>query len=589
MDTPPNKLTKPDGAAVPRQQLEQDLILEVSQAVSSTLDLDTVLQIIADGTARLVGVESAAVYLVDGEQLFLGATTPPLDPGLPEAVRWASVEEHPNIREALGTRAPVVLADALNSELSPAERVVVELRSLRSLLFLPFCLEQRPIGVLILGTRTWEHAFDMREVNLCRTITNQLAVSVQNARLHTHLKRYAAELEQRMAEQARLEEQLRQAQKMEAVGQLAGGVAHDFNNLLQVIQGFTDLARDELQPESGAHESLGMVLQASERAAQLVRQLLAFGRRQVLSLSNVDLDKVVDGLMPMLRPLLGATISVECRLGGSLSAIEADPNQLEQVLVNLCVNARDAMPDGGTIVIATSSVLVDAQRRQALALPRAGGYVLLAVSDTGCGMSPETRARVFEPFFTTKAPGHGTGLGLATVYGLVTQHGGAIQIHSEVGRGTRVEVYFPVATASKEEPVPVQQQAVRGGTETILVAEDEPLVLELARASLAAAGYTVLTAASGVDALALIDTRANQLDLLVLDVVMPGVGGEAVVRQLRDRYPELPVLFASGYGMNTRGKPRAERSAFLQKPYGREELLRRVRELLDDAKGTESK
>lgn len=582
MDTPANNTPRPIEATSPKQQLEQDLVFEVSQAVGSTLDLDAVLQIIADGTARLVGVESAAVYLLDGDQLFLGATTPPLDPGVPEALRWATLDEHPKIREALRIRAPLVLGDALSAELSPAERVVVELRNLRSLLFLPFCLEQKPIGVLILGTTTWEHAFDAHEVNLCRTITNQLAVSVQNARLHTRLKRYAAELEQQMAEQVRLEDQLRQAQKMEAVGQLAGGVAHDFNNLLQVIQGFTDLARDELPPNSSAYESLGLVLQAAERAGLLVRQLLAFGRRQVLSLSNIDLDKVVDGLMPMLRPLLGETIRIECRHEVPLAAIEADPNQVEQVLVNLCVNARDAMSEGGTILVATRNVIADERRRQDLALPHVGAYVLLEVTDAGCGMSPETQAHVFEPFFTTKKPGHGTGLGLATVHGLVTQHGGAVRIHSEVGKGTRVEVYLPVATAPKQHLDSPRQGALRGGTETILVAEDEPLVLELARASLAAAGYTVFTAANGADALALVEARAHQLDLAVLDVVMPQLGGEAVVRHLRDRRPGLPVLFASGYGMKSRAKERCqERSAFLQKPYGREELLRKVRELLD--------
>lgn len=566
----------------PRHQLEQDLLLEVSQTVSSTLDLEAVLQIIADGTARLVGVETAAVYLIEGNQLYLGATTPPLDPSVPESFRWASTDDHPHIHEALRSRAPLVLPDAARSALSPAERVIVEIRNLRSLLFLPFCLEQTPIGVLILGTTSGEHVFDAREVNLCRTITNQLAVSVQNARLHTSLKRYAAALEQQMAEQQRLEQQLRQAQKMEAVGQLAGGVAHDFNNLLQVMQGFTSLAREEVQPESSAHESLGLVLQATERAGLLVRQLLAFGRRQVLSLAIVDLNLVIDNLLPMLRPLLRANITVERRLVTPLDAVEADPNQLEQVLVNLCVNARDAMPDGGTLVVTTGNVIVDERLCHELTLPCAGAYVILEVADSGCGMTAETQARVFEPFFTTKGPGQGTGLGLATVHGLVAQHRGAVHIDSAVGRGTRMRVYLPAATAAKQDAILSQLPAVSHGTETILVAEDEPLVLELTRASLAAAGYKVLTAANGVEALAVIESRAQELDLAVLDVVMPQLGGEAVLRRLRELRPRIPVVFATGYGRNTHDNQSEQESiALLQKPYVREELLRKVREMLD--------
>jgi signal transduction histidine kinase len=560
-------------------------MLELSQAVSSTLDLEAVLQIIADGTARLVGVETAAVYTFEGDELYLGATTPPFDPNTPESVRWASVADHPHIAESIRSRAPLILPDARTADLSPQERMIVELRELRSLLFLPFCVEQNAIGVLILGTKTDAHAFDVHEVNLCRTLTNQLAVGVQNAKLHTRLKRYATELERQMAEQKRLEEQLRHAQKMEAVGQLAGGVAHDFNNLLQVIQGFTNLALEDLPAGSGAHESLGFVMEASERAGLLVRQLLAFGRRQVLSLAVVDLDTIVDRMMPMLRPLLGENVSIERRCETDLHTVEADANQIEQVLVNLCVNARDAMPQGGAVVLTTRTALVDVQSAQGLGLPRAGDYVVLEVADSGCGMSPEVLARVFEPFFTTKGPGHGTGLGLATVHGLVAQHHGGVHIESELGRGTRVAVYLPAATDAMPEHAEPGRQTTPGGVETILVAEDEPLVLELTRASLAAAGYTVLTATNGVEALDLAATRGHQLSLAVLDVVMPQLGGEAVLRQLRKMRPGLPVIFATGHGWTApSGDSSNESIGLLQKPYGRAALLHKVREMLDAAK-----
>jgi signal transduction histidine kinase len=568
--------------AVADPSLEQQLLLEVSQAVSSTLDLGSVLQSIASGTARLAGVETTAVYLFEGDHLFLGATTPPLAPGFPEALRWAKLEDHPHIAAAVQCRNVVVLADAPRTDLSPAERVVVESRGLRSLLFLPFCLEEIPVGVLILGTTTCERHFDSREVNLCRMLTNQLAVSVQNAKLHTSLKGYAAELERQMAEQKRLEDQLRHAQKMEAVGQLAGGVAHDFNNLLQVIEGYASLACDEAPPGGEVSEYLGYVLQASERAGLLVRQLLAFGRRQVLSLAIVDLDQIVEALMPMLRPVLGEAISVDFRRGGPLDPIEADPNQIEQVLVNLCVNARDAMAEGGTIVITTGNTYVDDRRCAELSLPNEGAYVRLEVEDSGCGMSAETMARVFEPFFTTKGEGRGTGLGLATVHGLVVQHRGAVAIHSELGRGTRVTVYLPAAASRTFEPTGAEPAPAARGTETILVVEDEPLVLELTRAFLVAAGYTVLTAASGVEAIEAVDSMAGPVDLAVLDLVLPRLGGEAVLRHLRQRWPGVPVIFASGHGHRARSQvATSERTAFLQKPFGREALLRKVREMLD--------
>lgn len=574
-----------DEANAPRHELEQDLLLAVSHAVSSTLDLGAVLQVIADGTARLAGVETAAVYLIEEQRLFLGATTPPLAPNLPESLLWAFLDDHPHIVEAIRSRSPLVLLDAPRAELTPAEREVVELRNLRSLLYVPFFLDKDPVGVLILGTTTDAHVFEPRESNMCRTLANQLAVGVQNAKLHTGLKRYAAELERQMAEQKRLEEQLRHAQKMEAIGQLAGGIAHDFNNLLQVIQGFASFAREEVPPEGTAHESLGFVLQATERAAVLVRHLLAFGRRETPNLAIVDLRQVVEGLLPMLRPLLGESVTVDCRHGAQLDLVDADPNQLEQVLVNLSVNARDAMPDGGTVVIETRNESIDERRREELCLPRAGEYVLLVVEDTGCGMTPDTQARVFEPFFTTKGPGHGTGLGLAIVHGLVAQHRGAVRIQSAIGCGTRVQVYLPAAEANTRAVSQAEPRAVVGGTETILVVEDELLVLELTRAMLTAAGYAVLTARNGREAFEIIESRASELDLAVLDVVMPELSGGSVLQRLRERRPNIPVVFASGYARAP--SPCAAQQgqiAFLAKPFTREKLLRKVREMLDAAR-----
>jgi len=566
----------------PRHRFEQDLLLEVSQAVSSTLDLEVLLQTIADGTARLVGVETAAVYTIEDENLFLGATTPPLDAGMPESLRWAHRDDLPHLRRSVESRKPLVLLDARQAELSSAERVIVEVRNLRSLLFLPFCLEDEPIGVLILGTTSGEHEFDDHEISLCRTLTNQLAVSVQNARLHTGLKKYAAELETQMAEQERLAEQLRHAQKMEAVGRLAGGVAHDFNNLLQVVHGFTSLAREGVEPVGNAHKFLGFVLEAAERAALLVRQLLAFGRRQVLDMAVVDVSEIIEELMPMLRPVVGEHIAIECRYEVPLGHVEADRNQVEQILINLCINARDAMPEGGSLVISTNNVEVDQARASELGLPGPGSHVLLEVVDSGCGMTAETMARVFEPFFTTKGQGEGSGLGLATVHGLVTQHGGAIHIHSEVGSGTRVSIHLPVTSKTASERALEAPRRAPTGCETILVAEDDPLVHMFTRAVLEEAGYTVLSATTGAEAVAVVDDRGDSLDLALLDVVMPVLGGKAVFHHLCKCRPGIPVVFTSGYGEDMlRLDCDGGRVALVQKPYARDDLLRKIRELLD--------
>jgi signal transduction histidine kinase/CheY-like chemotaxis protein len=565
-----------------RHQFEQNLLLEVSQAVASTLELDAVLQIIADGTARLIGVETSAVYLVEGPRLYLGATTPPLDPGMPEGVRWISSDTHPHIARAIESRQPLVLKDAPAADLSPPERMLVELRQLRSLLFLPFCHEGEPIGVLILGTTSRARVFEERDVDLCRTLTNQLAMGVQNARLHTGLKKYSAELETQMAEQAKLSEQLRQAQKMEAVGQLAGGVAHDFNNLLQLIVGYTDMARRGIDPSSDSHKALGFVTQAADRASILVRQLLAFGRREQLRMTAVDVNQVVDGLLPMLYPVLGESISVEYRKGAELRLVWADANQLEQILVNLAINARDAMPHGGSLTITARNVLADEALRQRRSLPSTGPYVLIEVSDTGVGMDPQTRERAFEPFFTTKERGEGTGLGLSTVYGLIGQHRGAIYIVSALGRGTSIEVYLPVALGADVDETTGPASDTLRGTETILLAEDHETVRELTRAMLESAGYSVLVASNGAEAVRIIADHAGEVALALLDVVMPKQGGEKVFQYLREHQPDVPVLFATGYGANaTAVVQRHEGVALIQKPYAREELLRQIRQILD--------
>ena len=380
-----------------------------------------------------------------------------------------------------------------------------------------------------------------------------------------------------------LEVQLRQAQKMEAVGQLAGGVAHDFNNLLQVILGFGDMARAELGAESPIRKDLDEIMKAGNRAKTLVRQLLAFSRRQVLDMRDINLNDLIADLMTMLRRVIGEHITLDVISGHDLGIVSADPGQIQQILMNLCVNARDAMPDGGRITIETENVHVDEAFCDTHAWAQPGPYALLSVSDTGCGMDEETMANVFEPFFTTKGVGEGTGLGLSTVYGLVKQHQGMIHAHSEVDWGTTFKVYLPLVERPAAPVADRLEGPALGGTETILLAEDDEMVRTLSQTVLERAGYTVLTACDGEDALRVFDERVDDIDMALLDVMMPKLGGRAVFEHIQKARPNMRVLFASGYSMSAIHTDFVldEGLELVQKPCPPDDLLRRVRQLLD--------
>jgi len=389
-----------------------------------------------------------------------------------------------------------------------------------------------------------------------------------------------------VTERRLLEDQLRHSQKMEAVGRLAGGVAHDFNNLLTVIKGYSDLMLNELRPGDRLRNEVDEIRRAADRAAALTRQLLAFSRRQVLEPRLLDLNQVVNNMDRMVRRLLGDDVELHTSLDPHLGSVKADPGQIEQVLMNLAVNARDAMPTGGRLTVETRTVELDSSYTRDRQMQQAGQYAMLAVSDTGIGMEPEVRSRIFEPFFTTKDPGKGTGLGLSTVYGIVQQSGGHISCYSEVGKGTCFKIYLPVVagtvTDASKVATPPSAQAY-SGTETILLIEDEDGVRALVRDILQRQGYNVLETHDGAEAMAMADRHQGKIDLLLSDVVLAHMSGREIAKQICAKRQDMRVLFISGYteeaivhhGVLEPG------TAFLQKPFTPAALIRKVREVID--------
>ncbi len=535
----------------------------IGRAVTSQLHLSGVLAEVVHAAMQLLGNPFAQIVLWDEatRQLTFGAAEGPTS----ERVRTQQFQLGRGINGRVAeTREPMIVDDYHESPYA-----VPECADVVATITVPILFGDRLLGVLHSHTTEPGRRFTAGHLRRLQTLATHAAIAIENARLFAELQRSY--------------ETLRQSQKMEAIGQLAGGVAHDFNNLLTVITGYSEMLLARLPRHDPARGKIEEILQAGERASALTQQLLAFSRKQVLQPQILDLNAHVAKLQEMLRRLIGEDIALETRLAQPLGCVKADPVQIQQVIINLAVNARDAMPQGGRLVLETANVTLDEAAARAAGLA-AGAYVRLAVTDTGRGMSPEVMEHIFEPFFTTKGDGKGTGLGLSTVYGIVSQSGGHVRVESELGRGTTMTIYLPAVSAAAEGPPEALAAPVRrGGGERVLVVEDEEAVRHLTAAMLQELGYAVAEAGSADEALSVLrSNRQGAIRLMLTDVVMPGTNGLELRRIVAAEHPAVRVILMSGYtdhSLLTHGA--LDASPFLQKPFSSAGLLAKVRTVLE--------
>jgi signal transduction histidine kinase/ActR/RegA family two-component response regulator len=556
--------------ALHRRNRELTMLNQIIAASASGLKIEEVLETACRELALTFGVPQVAAALLNEEQTAAVVVAEYLTEGRPSLL-YESIPTKGGVGflGLLDQKAPLVVHNAQNDPRLASIHDLMRQHDVVSILLLPLTIKGEVVGALGLDAIEPGH-FSAEDISLAWSVGNQVAAVLAQTRLNK--------------QRQRLEEQYHQAQKMEAVGRLTAGIAHDFNNLLTAINGFAQLMRYELSPDDPRQEMVDRIWDSGRRAADLIRQLLVFSSKQVVKLQALDLNDVVAGMDKLLRRIIGEDIELKTALNPGLWPIKADQAQIEQVIVNLAVNARDAMPDGGQLTIETTNVLLDEGYAATHLEAQPGEYVLLAMSDAGVGMSEEVKAHIFEPFFTTKEPGKGTGLGLATVYSIAKQSSGHIWVYSEEGVGTTFKIYLPRSREAVQAAAPERQMAnMPTGDETVLLVEDDEAVRDLARRVLQSQGYTVLEAQDGQEALLVSTHHEGTIHLLLTDVIMPGISGKGLADQLGQARREMRILFMSGYsdeaivhhGVLEPGV------AFLQKPFSPLALAQQVRQVLD--------
>jgi PAS domain S-box-containing protein len=565
------------------RQLAQEnaTMAEIGRIISSTLDIDEIYQSFSEEVRKIISFDRIVISAIDTEKSTV------------RNVYMAGKElQDRNVRdiyplagsgnaEMVRTKSTFLIQTEDFSDYEGRFPMLLSTfqAGFRSIMNVPLFSKGKVIGGLLLRSYK-RYAYTDKDVKLAERIASQIAGAVTNAQL------YAGRIQAEQEREA-LQEQLRQSQKVEAIGRLAGGVAHDFNNLLTVIKGYSQLSLAEMKEEDPFRENVEEIKKSADRASDLTRQLLAFSRRQIMEMKVLDLNTILQNLEKMLRRLIGEDIGLTFLSGDDLRRVKVDPGQIEQVIINLSVNARDAMPKGGKLTIETANAVLDEEYARKHIAVKPGQYVMLSVSDTGMGMIPEVREKVFEPFFTTKERGRGTGLGLSTVYGIVKQSGGNIWVYSEPGRGTTFKIYLPQVDEALEELREKEEtREVPRGIETVLIVEDDKEVRKLAARILENHGYKVLEASQGSEALPLSKEYQEPIHLMLADVVMPGLDGRELAERIKFFHPRMKVLYMSGYTENaiTHHGVLEKGMNYIQKPFTVDGLARKVREVLDEQK-----
>lgn len=569
-----------------------DVLLHVSRNVVGTLDLQKILQETVNGASALFEWGTAAIYLLeDRNKVRLHAAHPPLPSDFPDELLVFALEDHPHLAQAIWTAQPVLLPDTEKSVLSDGERKAIKERRLRTLYFVPLVSEEDVLGAFIVGSANRTADVTREGAKLTTSLANFAALAIKNARLFAEKNAHTAELERIIAqrdasetERKKLQEDLFQVQKLDAIGQLAGGVAHDFNNMLAVILGQTQLALLQMQPADPQYATFLEIQSAAEHSVNLTRQLLGFARKQTVSPKVIDLNRTIHGIHKLLRRLISEDIDLLFLPAEEVWPVFFDPDQIGQILTNLCVNARDAIQGVGRIIIETRKAEFDPAYCANYPDYLPGEYTCLSVCDTGCGMDKATQKHIFEPFFTTKEKNKGTGLGLSTVYGIVKQNNAFINVYSEPGQGSSLRVYIPrylgeLETSSFSQPL----ESISSDMGVVLLVEDEPKLLDISKVILEEIGCRVLAAGSTAEALKFAEDDAVAIDLLITDVVMPEMNGRDLASRIMKIRPSLRCLFMSGYTANIIAHKGILDMGinYIQKPFSLQAMATKIREIMN--------